>query len=137
MAGGRWSSRGVRTVYAAIDPATAILEVAVHKTFPVLDTVPHILTCARISDSRNVYVMSDIPNPNWLKPGTPGAGQQAFGDALSRDHLFVFVPSTVSVHSWNVFFDPKRAAGLYRVVLQEPFMLDGRLHPPAKHTAEA
>ena len=29
LAGGRWSSRGVRAVYAALDPATAILEVAV------------------------------------------------------------------------------------------------------------
>ena len=39
-AGGRWNSIGVRAVYCAIDPATAILEVAVHKGFIVLDTVP-------------------------------------------------------------------------------------------------
>lgn len=134
LAGGRWSSRGIRAVYAAVDPATAILEVAVHTTFPVLDTVPHVLTSARIPDFHNVHVTIDFPNRNWLKPGTPSAGQQAFGDALLRDHLFVFIPSTVSVHSWNVFFDPKRAAGLYDVVLQEPFALDGRLHPPPAFT---
>jgi RES domain-containing protein len=39
--GGRWSSRGVRAVYAALDPATAILEVAVHKTFKTLDARLH------------------------------------------------------------------------------------------------
>jgi RES domain-containing protein len=33
--GGRWSSNGVRVVYCALDPATAILEVAVHKGFNV------------------------------------------------------------------------------------------------------
>ena len=39
--GGRWNSRGVRAVYCSLDPATAILEVAVHKGFRVLDTVAH------------------------------------------------------------------------------------------------
>ncbi|MFL5101793.1 MAG: RES family NAD+ phosphorylase, partial [Xanthobacteraceae bacterium] len=37
--GGRWNRRGVRAVYCSIDPATAILEVAVHKGFRALDTV--------------------------------------------------------------------------------------------------
>jgi len=38
--GGRWNSKGVRAVYCSFDPAPAILEVAVHKGFKVLDTVP-------------------------------------------------------------------------------------------------
>src|SRR5690606_37439658 len=42
--GGRWNSRGVRAVYCSLDPATAILEVAVHKGFKPLDTVAHALT---------------------------------------------------------------------------------------------
>lgn len=33
LVGGRWNSRGVRAVYCAIDPATAILEVAVQRDF--------------------------------------------------------------------------------------------------------
>src|SRR5271156_739107 len=57
LAGGRWSSRGVRAVYAALDPATAILEVAVHKTFKALDTVPHVLTAARIVDPGQVHLI--------------------------------------------------------------------------------
>ena len=49
--GGRWNSRGVRAVYCSLDPATAILEVAVHKGFRALDTVPHVLTALTITDA--------------------------------------------------------------------------------------
>ena len=130
--GGRWSASGTRAVYAALDPATAILEVAVHKGFLALDTVPHVLSSARITDAGRVQVVSvgDIPNPNWLRPGAVSAGQQAFGDALLAAHAFVLVPSVVSSHSWNLIFDPSSAKGLYDSVAQEAFALDTRLHPP-------
>jgi len=130
--GGRWSAAGTRAVYAALDPATAILEVAVHKGFPALDTVPHVLSCARIADAARIHVVSaaDIPNPNWLRPGAVSAGQQAFGDALLKSHAFVLVPSVASSHSWNLIFDPAAAKGLYDSVAQESFALDTRLHPP-------
>lgn len=133
LAGGRWNSRGMRAVYAALDPATAILEVAVHKTFRTLDTVPHVLTSARIVDAGKAHVVhaADVPSANWLRPGAVGAGQQAFGDALLRAHPFVLIPSAVSPHSWNVIFDPARAKGFYGSVAQEPFALDPRLHPPS------
>lgn len=132
-AGGRWNSRGVRVVYASVDPATSILEVAIHKTFNVLDTVPHVLTSARIIDPVRVHIVqaADVPNANWLRPGIPSAGQQAFGDALVNGHGFVLLPSVVSAHSWNVIFDPDKVAGSYDRVVQEPFALDPRLHPPA------
>ena len=131
LVGGRWSSRGARTVYAALDPATAILEVAVHKTFRTLDIVAHILTSARVRDPSQIHVVNpgDVPNPNWLRPGALSAGQQAFGDALLAAHAFVLVPSVVSQHSWNLIFAPARAGGLYDSVTQEPFALDTRLHP--------
>jgi len=130
-AGGRWNSVGLRAVYAALDPSTAILEVAVHKSFKALDTVAHILTWARITDARQVHVVTaaDVPNPNWLRPGAVGAGQQAFGDALVKAHAFVFIPSVVSTYSWNVIFDPTRAKNLYINVEQKSFALDPRLHP--------
>jgi RES domain-containing protein len=132
VAGGRWSSRGVRAVYAALDPATAILEVAIHKTFKTLDIVPHVLTWARITDAGHAYVVSaaGVPNPNWLRPGAISAGQQAFGDAMLKAHPFVLIPSAVSAHSWNVIFDPATARGFYDSVMQEPFALDTCLHPP-------
>jgi RES domain-containing protein len=43
----------------------------------------------------------------------------------------VAIPSAVSTHSWNLIFDPLKAAGFYGVESQEPFALDTRLHPPA------
>ncbi|WP_149537570.1 RES family NAD+ phosphorylase [Siccirubricoccus phaeus] len=130
--GGRWNSRGLRAVYAALDPATAILEVAVHKGFPALDLVPHMLTRARILAPDKVRVLwpEEVPNPHWLHPGAVGAGQQRFGDALLREHPFLLVLSTVSAASWNLVFDPARAAGLYGEVAQTHFALDPRLHPP-------
>ena len=48
--GGRWNSKGVRAVYCSLDPATAILEVAVHKRFKTLDTIPYVITAARVPD---------------------------------------------------------------------------------------
>lgn len=128
--GGRWNSRGVRAVYCSLDPSTAILEVAVHKGFRTLDTVPHVLTSLVITDPKDVKVVApgDVPNPNWLRPGVPGAGQQAFGDALLAGHRFVAIPSAVSTHSWNLIFDSARASGRYALRSQEQFALDPRLH---------
>ena len=130
--GGRWNSKGVRAVYCSLDPATAILEVAVHKGFKALDTVPYVITMATIADIGEVHIVEsdDVPNPNWLRPGTPSAGQQAFGSDLLRHHRFVAIPSAVSTHSWNLIFDPARARGSYSLHFQEPFALDPRLHPP-------
>lgn len=129
--GGRWNSKGVRAVYCSIDPATAILEVAVHKSFPVLDTVAHVLTAVTIPVPASVHVVdpASLPNPNWLRPGIPGAGQQKHGNALLSAHKFIAVPSAVSAHSWNLIFIAANAAGAYDVRLQEPFALDTRLHP--------
>lgn len=133
LAGGRWNSRGRRVVYCALDPATAVLEVAVHKTFRVLDTDPHVLTSAAISTLSAAFVLqpSEVPNPNWLHPGVPSAGQQKFGDELMDSHDMVVVPSVVSRNSWNIIFIAERSDGLLEDVRQEDFALDPRLHPPA------
>lgn len=133
-AGGRWNSAGVRAVYCSLDPAIAILEVAVHKGFEVLDTVAHVLTAADISEPASVHIVdpASVPNPNWLRPGIPSAGQQAFGDTLLAKHKFVLIPSAVSAHSWNLMFVAARAAGAYAMRSQEKFALDTRLHPPRK-----
>lgn len=130
-AGGRWNSKGVRAVYCSIDPATAILEVAAHKGFKALDTVPHVLTAMIIAEPSGVYIVSpaSVPNSNWLSPGIPSAGQQAFGDSLLAQHKFILIPSAVSNHSWNLIFVATTATGAYAVKSQEPFALDTRLHP--------
>ena len=130
--GGRWNTRSIRAVYCSIDPATAILELAVHKGFKALDTVEHVLTAATITDLSSVHVVdpASVPNPNWLRPGIPSAGQQAFGDALLARHKFILIPSVVSTHSWNVIFVGAAAAGAYVLRTQEVFAVDPRLHPP-------
>lgn len=131
-AGGRWNEQGVRAVYCSLDPACAILEVAVHTGFDSLDTVPYVLTAIEITDPAAVHVVQpgDVPNPNWLRPGRPSAGQQKRGSALLSAHAFVVIPSAVSTASWNLMFTPSRAAGKYRLHTQERFALDTRLHPP-------
>lgn len=130
--GGRWNPKGMPTVYASLDAATAILEVAVHKGFGALDSKPYVLTQVKITAPSKIHVVqaADIVNPNWLVPGTPSRSQQQYGGDLLRHHAFVLVPSSVSRHSWNVLMNPSLARGLYEVVLQEPFALDGRLNPP-------
>jgi RES domain-containing protein len=129
--GGRWNSPGIRAVYCSLDPACAILEVAVHKGFKALDTVAHVLT-ALTADPARVHLVQPaaVPNPNWLQPGIPSAGQQQFGDVLLSAHALVVAPSAVSTNSWNLIFVAAIAARAYVQRSQEPFALDTRLHPP-------
>ncbi|GEO41791.1 hypothetical protein SAE02_59390 [Skermanella aerolata] len=61
--GGRWRVSVVRAVYYSIDPATAILEVAVHKGFGVLDIEPFVLTAITIDKPGDVFIVNpkDVP----------------------------------------------------------------------------
>jgi RES domain-containing protein len=131
LAGGRWNPEGTATVYCSTDPSTAILEVAVHKGFAVLDRVPHVLTEA-VVDARDVHVVTaeNLPNAHWLSPAPPSHDQQLFGKSLLEAHTFVVLPSAVCPLSWNVIFNPARAAGRYQLREQQPFSLDTRLNPP-------
>lgn len=133
MFGGRWNSVGTAAVYASLDPATAIMEVAVHKGFAVLDTQAHVLTGFQVDDAADVHVVAPaaIPNANWLRPGPASAGQRAFGDALLAAHKFIVLPSVVTALTWNIVFSPAVAAGSYTLSTAEPFALDPRLHPPS------
>lgn len=133
LVGGRWNSRGTRVIYCGVDPATCILEVAVHKGFGALDTVPHKLVSFEVTDLSKVHVVrpGDVPNSNWLVPGTPSAGQQHFGDVLLASHPFVLIPSTVSSNSWNLLVNAITAAAFINSVSIAPLALDTRLHPPA------
>ena len=133
MAGGRWNPKGLKVVYCSFDPATTILESAVHRGFAVLDGLPFVLTSMVIDDpaSLKVFLPADIPNPAWLHGGIPSAGQQAWGASQLDAHTFVVLPSVVSKLSWNVVFRPDRAAGRYAKLEQD--RLAGM--PPATHDA--
>lgn len=127
--GGRWNSTGVRAVYCSLDPATAIVEVAVHLGFDDLDRVPRVLTSLMILEPEAIRVVhpAEIPNPNWLRPGRPSANQQKFGDALLAGDGIFAVPSAVSSRSWNLVFTASIAPKVYRLREQERFALDPRL----------
>lgn len=134
--GGRWSSAGRRVLYTSLDPATTILEVAVHKGFNGLDSVAHTLLALDIDPARvHIVQPADIPNPNWLHPGAVSPNQQTFGDALLDRHPLVAVPSVVSRHSWNLLIHVPTAAGLFVLRSQERFALDTRLAAPASPLA--
>ena len=132
LGGGRWNPKGLKIVYASFDPATTILESAVHRGFDVLDSQPFILTSMTIHDPADVKIVwpQDVPNPAWLHGGIPSAGQQEFGARLVDAHPFVAIPSVVSKHSWNVFFRTDKAAGRYTMLEQDRLALDTRLNPP-------
>lgn len=127
--GGRWNSVGREVVYAALDPSTAILEVAVHKGFRLLDTQPHVLTAFEITRPDAVHIVrpADVPNPNWLHPGTPTEGQQAFGDDLLMRHGAIAIPSVVSTEAWNLVLLAARLAEIAQLRSQAAFALDPRL----------
>lgn len=129
--GGRWNSVGVRAVYCSIDAATALIEVAVHKGFDTIDTVPHVLTCLEILEPASIFMVapSTLPDPAWLRSGIPEAAQQKYGDELLGRHKFVAIPSAVSRNSWNLIFVAANATGAYRLKSQEPYVLDKRLNP--------
>lgn len=132
--GGRWNSAGRKVVYCSLDPATAIVEVAVHKGFHVLDTVAHVLTGCKIVSGKTIRIVEpdEIPNPNWLFPGIVTSGQQKFGDNLLSKHGMIIIPSVVSRNSWNLLFDSTICVRDtdYSVFSQERFALDPRLPPP-------
>jgi RES domain-containing protein len=131
--GGRWAPKGFPVVYCSLDPATAILEVAVHKLFDTLNAVPHVLTSAELAvpwSDVHVLDLASVPNPLWLFPCANSAAQQTFGRDLLTAHAFVVFPSAVSRHSWNLLFNPEYAAGKYKLLAQEPLGLDPRFNPP-------
>lgn len=132
--GGRWNPKGVKAVYCSLDPATTILEAAVHRGFHVLDTQPHVLTSLVTFQTQLARVVNpqDVPNPAWLHAGIPSIGQQRWAADLLKRHPFVLFPSVVSTLSWNLVFQPAQAAGLYQRVDSGRLVLDTRLNalPP-------
>lgn len=134
--GGRWNPKGLRAVYCSLDPATCLVEAAVHRGFDVLDTRPHRLSCLHITPLSaadagvRVVLPDELPNPAWLHGGTPSAGQQRFGAELLAAHGVVVLPSAVSKCSWNLVFSPEVAAGRIRLLHQQRLVIDARLNPP-------
>ena len=128
--GGRWSAPGRRVIYTSLDPATTILEAAVHKGFNALDIVPHALLRIDVDQACAFVVpVKRIQNAHWLLPGAVSVHQQRFGSDLLDKHAAILVPSVVSRHSWNLIIDVVAAKGMFKLVRKEAFALDTRLTP--------
>lgn len=133
--GGRWNPKGLRAVYCSLDPATCLVEAAVHRGFDVLDTRPHLLSCLQVlplsamDPGVRVVLPDEVPNPAWLHGGTPSAGQQRFGAELLADHGVVVLPSAVSKCSWSLIFSPEVAGTRVRLQHQQRLVVDTRLNP--------
>ena len=127
--GGRWNLPGTHAVYCALDPAAAIIEVAVHTGFDGLDSVPRVLTSLTLLAPARIHVVDPaaVPNPNWLRPGRPSTNQQQFGSGLLLKYGVFVIPSAVSARSWNLLFLAGAAGGAYSLRSQERFALDTRL----------
>ena len=137
--GGRWNPKGQPAVYCSLDPATCLVESAVHRGFDVLDSQPHVLSCLAIHvvasaggpaavPGVRVVAPEDLP-PAWLHAGPPSTGQQRFGADLLALHGIVVLPSAVSKNSWNLVLLPAVASGRYRLRHQQRLVVDARLNP--------
>ncbi len=128
--GGRWNPKGLRAVYCSIDPATCLVEAAVHRGFEVLDNRPHVLTSLTIAATVFVVRPEELPNPAWLHAGIPSAGQQRWGADLLLRHGVVVLPSAAAKLSWNLVFTPLAASVRYTLRSRSRLVLDTRLNPP-------
>ena len=135
--GGRWNPKGQRAVYCSLDPATCLVEAAVHRGFEVLDTRAHVLSCLQIDPLADgnpgvqVVLPEALPNPAWLHGGAPSAGQQRFGAGWLGTPGVLVIASAVSRHSWNLVFSPEVAGARVRLLHQQRLVVDARLNPAA------
>jgi len=130
QAGGRWNPVGTRAVYCALDPSTAILEVAVHKGFRVLDTQPHVMTAFQVAEPARIKVFApgDIPEADWLDSNNATPERRAWGAEQLQKHGIIVIPSAVSRQSWNLIFLAPMVPETFQNLTQSDFVLDPRLN---------
>lgn len=116
-AGGHWNPKGMRAVYCSFDPATTVLEVAVHKGFDVLDSVAHVITCGRAQ--RGLAAC-----------GHPQRGSAELGRGSSGAPSVCGLSQRGFEAELDLAFCPTVAAGHYTLRQQDRLGIDGRLNPP-------
>lgn len=124
-AAGRWTSAGTPAVYAALSPATALLEFLVHCE----GAPPEAAYLAKGQLPRNrVSVLQGYPS-TWRERPYRREVQQA-GDAWSSSHqsLAAQVPSALCEETSNVMVNPEHVdAPLIQGVHVVPIRIDDRL----------
>jgi RES domain-containing protein len=120
--GGRWNSPGWRVVYAASNPALAVLEVRVHLDLPP-DLLPddYVLVTIDLGDL-SVEDLAQMP-----------AAPRTFGDTWLQEQRtpVLRVPSAIVPESPNLLLNPAHPeAPAARILDTRRFMFDPRLWRP-------
>ena len=126
IAGGRWNSPGRALVYAAENPALAVLEVRVH-----LDLEPDLIP------ADYVLMEIDASGLDVESVATPPADPTGFGDKwLAEGRTPILrVPSFIVPQSFNLLLNPLHPAAASASVMDtQPFDLDKRLWLPLTTT---
>lgn len=126
--GGRWTSPGVRVIYAAEHYATAILEILVHRGRLALPGPHHAVRIA-IPDDLAMEVLDPRAHAGWDTEGSSVA--RAAGDAWVAEGrtAVLIVPSVPGQpEEWNYILNPAHRDAS-RIRPQRPFdvVWDGRL----------
>ncbi len=129
--GGRWTSPGVRVIYAAEHYATAILEILVHRGRLALPGPHHAVRIA-IPDDLAMEVLDPRAHAGWDTEGSSVA--RAAGDAWVAEGrtAVLIVPSVPGQpEEWNYILNPAHRDAS-RIRPQRPFdvVWDGRLFGP-------
>lgn len=126
--GGRWTSPGVRVVYAASTRSLAVLEIAVHLDRSALLASFVLIPCG--FDERLVTAVSRKALPErWRRDPAPPE-LAAFGDAWVREmrSAVLAVPSAIVDGETNFLLNPAhRDFGRIRIGDPEDFEFDPRL----------
>jgi RES domain-containing protein len=127
--GGRWNPKGIGIVYTAESRALATVEYLVHVP---LSLVPHDLSMAMLHipdwiPSKTIGI-GDLP-ANWRDhPAPPALADLGMRWAMSRETLWLRVPSAVVAHEWNVLINPFHLDVSHVTIAQvEPYQFDARL----------
>jgi RES domain-containing protein len=129
LAGGRWNSPDVATIYAGLTPEIAALEKLVH----IGDILPTdlVLVELELPDDPKLYqryMLNDLP-PGWDDLPSSAVATQ-LGDKFLFDgvHLGLIIPSSVMPESNNIVLNPNHAAfSGVTMVISRPFEFDSRL----------
>ena len=127
---GRWHEQGVPMVYAADQPATALLETLVHAGRADLVTAGYVLFEIELDDDADLLTLpdADLP-PDWRDWPWPASTQEIGTFWHERqDSVALSIPSAVIPMHRNVLLNIQhpRFAGL-AIEGPKPFPIDTRL----------
>ena len=126
---GRWHTRGRRVVYAAPNPATALLEVLAHAEID-LEDIPAAFRYLEIAapDSISVETVEESALASGWR-GNSTATRRVGDEWLASGRTALLrVPSAIVPATWNVLINPQHAeSAAIRIVRVQEQTVDARL----------